>query len=166
MDAAANTAIFCSGMEISIRPAEHTDLDQIVDFNCRLAIESEGTQLDNQTVAVGVSEIISNPDRGQYWLAERDGAVCGQCLVTAEPSDWNAGSYWWLQSVYVDSRHRRRGVFQALWQRVLEAATVAGDVAAVRLYVDRENRDARDAYETMGMRKSSYIVYELPIVRP
>lgn len=153
-------------MGISIRTADQTDVDQIVDFNCRLAIESEDIKLDDQTVAAGVRGIIANPDRGRYWLAERHGAVCGQCLVTVEPSDWNAGSYWWLQSVYVDSRHRRSGVFRALWQSVLEAATAAGDVAAVRLYVDRENRNARDAYRTMGMRKSSYIVYELPIGRP
>jgi len=153
-------------MGISIRPAEHTDVDQIVDFNCRLALESEDIQLDDQTVAVGVRGIIANPDRGRYWLAEQDGTVCGQCLVTVEPSDWNAGSYWWLQSVYVDSSHRRSGVFRALWQCVLEAATVASDVVAVRLYVDRENRDARDAYQKIGMCKSSYIVYELPIGRP
>lgn len=165
LDVTASAAIFCSSMGISIRPAEPTDVDQIVDFNCRLALESEGVQLDDRTVVAGVRGIIANPDRGRYWLAERDGTVCGQCMVTVEPSDWNAGSYWWLQSVYVDSNYRRSGVFRALWHGVLEAAAAAGDVAAVRLYVDRENRDARDAYQKMGMRKSSYIVYELPMGR-
>jgi ribosomal protein S18 acetylase RimI-like enzyme len=152
-------------MAISIRPAELSDVNQIVNFNCRLALESEGIQLKDQLVTAGVKAIIADPDRGRYWLAERDGAVCGQCLVTVEPSDWNAASYWWLQSVYVDSSHRRSGVFRALWHSVLDAATAAGDVAAVRLYVDQENRDAREAYQRMGMRKSGYLVYELPIGR-
>lgn len=153
-------------MVISIRPAERGDVNQIIDFNRRLALETEGIHLDDQCVAAGVNAIIANPYRGRYWLAERDGTVCGQCLVTVEPSDWNAGSYWWLQSVYVDSGHRRTGVFRALWQSVLNAAVAAGDVAAVRLYVDRENRGARDTYQRMGMRESSYRVYELPIGRP
>lgn len=146
-----------------VRAAGDADVPALVEGNVRLAAESEGRTLDPATVERGVRAILSDPGGARYWVAEAGGAVRGQCLVTIEPSDWTDGRYWWLQSVWVDPAWRRRGVFRALWDRVLEAAVREGDVAAVRLYVERENRPARAVYERLGMRPTGYRVYELPV---
>jgi GNAT superfamily N-acetyltransferase len=80
--------------------------------------------------------------------------------VTTEWSDWTNGRYWWFQSVYVVPEWRGRGVFRALWDHVENAARKEGDVASLRLYVERDNASARAVYEKLGMEESGYLVYE------
>ena len=149
-----------SAAGIAIRPARPDDADVIADFNVRLARESEGRVLDPDTIARGVRMLLADPSRGQYWIAEDRAVPAGQCLVTTEWSDWTNGRYWWFQSVYVPLEYRGRGVFRALWEHVEEAARREGDVASLRLYVERDNASARAVYEKLGMEESGYIVYE------
>lgn len=147
----------------TVRPATPGDVGAIAAGNVRLAEESEGKLLDPAVVESGVTAILADPSRARYWVVEADGAIVGQCMVNEEPSDWAGGRYWWIQSVYVDPEWRGRGVFRALWDRVLEEARVTGDVAEVRLYVERENRAARTVYERLGMKETSYRLYALPL---
>ncbi len=147
--------------EITIRAATPADADTIADFNVVLADESEGLALDPDRVARGVRLLMEDPERARYWVAEAEAGIVGQCMVTTEWSDWWAGRYWWLQSVYVVPAWRGRGVLRRLWDAVLAEATGAGDVAAVRLYVEQDNRSAREAYARLGMEETGYLVYEV-----
>lgn len=147
---------------IRARPAVEADLARLVEGNLRLAEESEERRLDPGRVGRGVAAILSDPRRGRYWVAEGGGAVRGQCLVTLEASDWLDGTYWWLQSVWVDPGWRRRGVFRALWEAVLAAGAESEDFVGLRLYVERGNRPARAVYERLGMEETGYLVYHLP----
>ena len=97
----------------------------IVEFNLRLALETEGKQLDPSVLARGVARALADPDRLRYWVAEllegdgsQEATVVGQAAVTREWSDWRNGWIWWFQSVYVHPDHRRRGVFRALHQQI------------------------------------------------
>ncbi|HUP02249.1 MAG TPA: GNAT family N-acetyltransferase [Gemmatimonadota bacterium] len=148
---------------MTVRPAVAADAETIAGFNRRLAEESEGRVLDPHRVEHGVRSVLADPVRGRYWIAERNGIAFGQCLVTIEASDWGGGTYWWLQSVYVEPDHRGAGVFRGLWDAVVGAAHVAGDVLAIRLYVDRHNSGARAAYERLGMSETPYRIYERPL---
>jgi len=148
---------------VTVRPAVRADAAPIAEFNRRLALESEGLVLEPETISEGVRLGLEAPARARYWVAEDAGEIHGQCMVTTEWSDWRSGWIWWLQSVYVEPGWRGRGMFRALWQRVLEDARAAGDVVMVRLYVHRENRGARAVYERLGMEESPYLVYELPL---
>ena len=150
---------------VTVRPATAGDADALVERNVLLAAESEGRALDPGVVARGVRLLLSDPDRGRYWIAEADGAPRGSCLVTTEWSDWTNGRYWWLQSVYVDPEWRRRGVFRALWEAVVAEARAAGDVASIRLYVLAGNAAGRATYEGVGMEDTGYLVYEREIDR-
>ncbi|HJU85781.1 MAG TPA: N-acetyltransferase [Gemmatimonadota bacterium] len=164
-------------MSITIRAARPSDAEAIAEFNLRLASESEGRDLDPDTLLQGVRMLLSDPTHGQYWVAEapREPAGAGgaggaeavghaepvgQCLVTTEWSDWTNGRYWWFQSVYVAPAWRGRGVFRALWDHVESRAREEGDVASLRLYVERDNASARAIYERLGMEETGYIVYE------
>jgi GNAT superfamily N-acetyltransferase len=145
---------------ITIRRATLDDSAHIVSFNTALAAESEGKTLDDRTVTDGVREALADPARSFYFIAEIDGAVVGQTMVTFEWSDWRNGFFWWIQSVYVDSRFRRRGVFRALHEHVRREARSRPDVCGLRLYVHHDNHRAMKTYAQLGMPKSDYLMCE------
>src|SRR5438128_1174688 len=103
-------------MPLCIRPATLDDADVIVEFNRRLAEESEGKALDLSLLRPGVEAGLADPNKGVYFVAEDDGVLVGQIMITAEWSDWRNGWFWWIQSVYVCPDHRRRGVFRSLFK--------------------------------------------------
>ena len=102
-----------SHSEFSIRPAQPDDWPVVVDFNSRLAEESEGKVLDRAHLVPGVQALLADPAKGRYFVAEKDGQIIGQLMHTREWSDWRNGDIWWLQSVYVHPDYRRQGVFRA-----------------------------------------------------
>ena len=143
-----------------VRPATPADLDVLVDFNAAMALETEDRRLDPDRLRAGVSTALSDPARGAYRVAERDGRVVGALLLTREWSDWRNGWFWWIQSVYVAPDARGRGVYRALHESVLAEARADGKVCGVRLYVEQDNRAAQATYAAVGMRRARYAVYE------
>ena len=146
---------------MKLRPATLDDLPTLVDFNARLAFETERKVLETDVLAQGCRAVLEHAERGFYTVAERDGAIVGQCLVTFEWSDWRAGWLWWIGSVYVAAAARRSGVWSALHHHLLERARAQGDVIGIRLYVERENRVARATYARLGMADAGYDILEL-----
>ncbi len=151
-----------------VREGRADDLDAIVEFNARLAQESEAKLLDRAVLARGVAAAMADRDRLRYWVAELEGdpgdpgprRVIGQAAITREWSDWRAGWIWWLQSVYVHPDHRGRGVFRALSDRIRATARGADDVIGLRLYVEASNDQAKQVYRALGMKPGGYEVYE------
>ena len=78
----------------TVRPATIDDLDAIVQFNLRLASESEDKTLPIDRLRRGVSEILTNPARGRYFVALDGGRIVGQLSYTTEWSDWRNGEIW------------------------------------------------------------------------
>ena len=133
----------------------------IADFNVRLALESEGLRLDPDCIKEGVSALLADPAKGIYFLAEANGVVAGQLMITYEWSDWRNGNLWWIQSVYVKGEFRRMGIFRKLFKYLENLARKEGNVRSLRLYMHRENSTARRSYENLGMRRTPYEVFEL-----
>ena len=148
----------------TIRPANRDDLAILSNFNCRLADETEGKQLEFAVVERGVSRLLQDRNRGFYLVAEIDDKVVGQLLVTYEWSDWRDGWFWWIQSVYVESTFRGTGVFKSLFQAVEAAAISAGDVVGLRLYVMENNNSGQAVYQALGMHREPYQLFEKGIV--
>lgn len=144
---------------VTIRPATDGDVEQIVEFNLRLAAETEDTTLDADTVRRGVRGLLADKTRGAYYLADTD-SVVGQIMHTREWSDWRNGDIWWIQSVYVHAAHRRRGVFRSLYAYVQELARKSPNVVGLRLYVEHENTTARATYTQLGMSAAPYGVMQ------
>lgn len=144
-----------------VRPALPSDIDTIAAFNAAMALETEALELDLDTLRRGVSAMLADPSKGSYRVALSDGALVGQVMITTEWSDWRCGYWWWLQSVYVLPEARRKGVFRALFRSVVEDAERAGDVRGIRLYVEQDNARAQRTYESLGMKRGKYLVFEM-----
>lgn len=142
-------------MPITIRLAEPSDAPFLVDCNAAMALETEHKTLDREVLARGTLGVFDDPRRGFYLIAERGARPAGCLLVTYEWSDWRDGDWWWIQSVYVASAHRRHGVFRALYAEVERRARVAGAVG-LRLYVEHDNARAQQTYASLGMEEEHY----------
>jgi ribosomal protein S18 acetylase RimI-like enzyme len=147
-------------MPLTIRRATPADAPVVVEFNRLLAEESEGKILDLTVLRPGVQAALADEHKALYFLVEEDGVVLGQTMLTFEWSDWRNGWIWWIQSVYVQRAARRRGVFRALYEHILQTARREPSVVALRLYVEEENVAAQQTYERLGMERSGYFVLE------
>jgi ribosomal protein S18 acetylase RimI-like enzyme len=147
--------------DITIRIARAADIEIITANNSAMAEETEGRRLRPETLRSGVGRLLSDSNRGVYYLAERDGNVVGQLLITREWSDWRDGWFWWIQSVYVAPDARRQGVYRALHEHVHAEARTRPNVCGIRLYVDQDNARAQQVYQRLGMKRSGYRLYEV-----
>src|SRR5262249_37784112 len=125
-------------MSFEVRRAVPADVDALVAFNHAMAAESEDKTLDLERLRAGIETLLAHPDEGYYLIAwslennarERAGAL----MLTFEWSDWRNGRFWWIQSVYVPPRWRRRGVYSALHAHVRDAARADPQACGLRLY--------------------------------
>jgi GNAT superfamily N-acetyltransferase len=147
-------------MPLSIRRAVVADAPIIVEFNRLMALETEGKELDVAVVTPGVRAGLADPNKALYYLAEQDGQVLGQLMLTREWSDWRNGWIWWLQSVYVRREARRLGVFRALFAHVRAAAEADPEVVGLRLYMEKDNHNAARTYLAVGFEHTTYVVLE------
>jgi ribosomal protein S18 acetylase RimI-like enzyme len=150
---------------MTIRPATRDDLDAIVAGNLALAEESENLQLDRETLRAGVGALLDGRAPGRYWVAEADGMVVGQLLITFEWSDWRNRMVWWIQSVYVAPAARRGGIFRTLYEHARNEARRQG-AGGLRLYVDVTNGRAQAVYAALGMKGDHYRVFEDMFAEP
>src|SRR5262245_44541509 len=146
-------------MPLTVRNASLNDAAAIAEFNRRLALETERKVLDPAVLSAGVEAVLSDPTRGRYFVAEHNGEVIGQMMITYEWSDWRNGWVWWLQSVYVRADARGRGVFRAIFDHVAGEAKQAGNIVAMRVYVERENQPAKATYQRLGFEEMHFDLY-------
>jgi GNAT superfamily N-acetyltransferase len=144
---------------IRIRKATPEDAAVIIDFQQKLAWETENLTLDPEIINKGVKAVFTVPSRGQYWVAEDESKVVASLLITYEWSDWRNCSVWWFQSVYVLSSFRRTGIFRSMYQHIRNEAEKDG-IGGLRLYVETNNSKAQQTYEALGMKGQHYKMYE------
>lgn len=151
-------------MEITITKGQIEDIETIAQFQVDMAMESEGTLLDRETVTKGVAAAMADASKGCYYVARIGGKAVGSLMLTREWSDWNNGWYWWIQSVYVAPEYRRQGIYKSMYQTVCNDARQQG-VAQVRLYVDKTNTRGQKVYSALGMKESHYLIYETSLTK-
>jgi GNAT superfamily N-acetyltransferase len=148
-------------MDINIRIAAPADSAVISDYNALMAKETEGIELDRERLRKGVEALFTDMSKGVYYLAEIDGSVVGQLMITYEWSDWRNATFWWIQSVYVLPEYRNQGIFRALYRYIESLARKHGNICGLRLYVDDANKIAQKTYEALGMKQSHYKMMEV-----
>lgn len=150
---------------VIIRAASLLDLDALVSGNMALAEETERLRLDAGALREGIRALLESRVPGRYWVAEIDGRLVGQVLITFEWSDWRNRMVWWIQSVYVAPDMRGRGVLRVLYDAMRREALASG-AGGLRLYVDTTNVRAQAAYAALGMNGEHYRVFEDMFAEP
>ena len=162
-------------MTCRIREATADDAALLARWASAMALETEHKRLDPATVLAGVAVGIADPGRARYFVAMDEALAAGRetlalpvgtLMLTHEWSDWRNGDWWWIQSVYVEPAHRRRGVFAALYRHVAAQAQATDGVVGLRLYVERDNAAAQATYRTLGMVDAGYRILEHAVDRP
>jgi len=144
---------------LTIRKAIPEDASAIIDFQQKMAWETEQMTLELDLITRGVNAVFTNPSLGQYWVAEVEAKVVASLLITNEWSDWRNANVWWFQSVYVMPAYRRAGIFRSMYFNIRNEADKQG-VAGLRLYVETNNLRAQKTYEALGMKSEHYTMFE------
>jgi predicted GNAT family acetyltransferase len=144
--------------DIEVAQPHHAHI--IADFQLKMALETEGIQLDKPTVLIAVTSVFDFPEKGNYFTASIDNTVIASTLITYEWSDWRNKTIWWIQSVYVLPEFRRRGIFKQIYSHLQSLVNENPDVVGLRLYVDKSNKTAQKTYENLGMNGQHYQLFE------
>lgn len=145
---------------MEIRLAKKSDVDDLVEFNQAMALETEGKKLDSDVLRTGVAAVFDDPAKGFYVVAADEAGIAGGLLVTFEWSDWRNGWFWYIQSLYIRPEYRGRSIYTRLYDFVKKLADEQGNVCGFRLYVEKENDHAQRVYEKVGMTQTYYLMYE------
>ena len=143
-----------------IREATTKDIPAIIDFQQKMAWETERVTLDPAVLTEGVKNLFRDVNRGKYYVAEEGGAIVGSLMTTYEWSDWRNGTVLWIQSVYIIESHRGKGIYKQLYEYIQQLVKKSPDLRGVRLYVDKTNKPAQQVYEKLGMNGEHYQVFE------
>ena len=143
-----------------VRKAIPRDINQIVSFQLKMASETEKIVLDKNTVTKGVSAVLADNTKGQYYVTETDGKVVGSLLTTYEWSDWRNGTILWIQSVFVLPGFRRKGIYRNMYSHLKQLVLEDENLNGIRLYADKQNEPAHKTYLKMGMSAEHYVTFE------
>jgi GNAT superfamily N-acetyltransferase len=150
-------------MDYVVRRAVLSDLEELVAFTLAEAREAEGIRKPPEIARRGIRTALDDESLAVYWVVQtRLGEIVGNISVVKEWSNWNAGYYWWIQSLYVRPDHRRRGLMTRLIRVVRESARQS-KALDLRLYVHKNNRRAIKAYLEAGFVHSDYRIMRTDI---
>lgn len=148
---------------LSVRRADRGDLEALIRFARAEAREAEGLQKAPETLRAGIEAALEDERLALYWvLLDEHGRPVGNVSALAEWSDWNAGYYWWVQSLYVAGEHRGTGAVDVLLDAVRAEVRRRGGLD-LRLYVHADNERARRAYRRMGFAELPYRIMKLEL---
>lgn len=145
---------------MKVRKANINDVERIVDFQLFMAKETEGIELHKPTVTLGVTAVVKDNSKGQYYIAEIENKIVASLLTTFEWSDWRNGTILWIQSVYVVKTYRRKGVYKNMYAHIKQLVLENNNLNGIRLYADKNNLPAQKTYQNLGMSPDHYITFE------
>lgn len=149
-------------MSFQIRSATRDDASFIAGFQVSMARETEDKQLDASLVETAVRAVFEDDSKGFYVVAEAEGVVVASLMITYEWSDWRNSNMWYIQSVFVVEEYRSQGVFRAMYEFVMDRAREQNTMF-VRLYVEVDNDRAQRVYESLGMKRMPYYMYDVRV---
>lgn len=143
-----------------IREANTSDIPCLIDFQLKMALETESIQLEISTLSMGMQKLVKDPVKGKYFVAVEGTEVIACLMITFEWSDWRCGTLWWIQSVYVSESWRGKGVYKKMYEHIRSMVASDPDLKGIRLYVDNSNERAKKVYAGLGMNGDHYSVFE------
>ena len=136
-------------------------IDVLVDFQIRLAKETEDFDLEPSKVREGIRRVLHDDNLGVYYVAiDKKEKIYGMLLTIKEWSDWRCAHVLWIHSLYVIRNERRLGIFKGFYQFLQDRVHSEPELAGIRLYVDKSNTQAIQVYRSMQMDDSHYKLFE------
>ena len=145
---------------MDIRKANPSEIDSIVTFQQKMAMETESLELDTAILTKGVQAVFDDSSKGIYYVAIEDEKTIASLLITYEWSDWRNGQVYWIQSVYVLPEHRGKGVYKQMYLHLKEEVEKSPNIRGLRLYVEKDNQIAQKVYSKLGMDGEHYKMFE------
>ena len=145
---------------MTIRESISDDLPVLIDFQIKMAKETEGVMLSHEHLHPGISNVFADNSRGKYYVALIGEEIVGCLMTTFEWSEWRNGNVLWIQSVYVSVAHRGQGVYKNLYRHIQNLVNNDTTLKGIRLYADKQNTAAHEVYTKMGMNGEHYQVFE------
>ncbi|MBE4033999.1 GNAT family N-acetyltransferase [Vibrio alginolyticus] len=141
---------------MKVRKAVLDDLPYLVNFTSEEAREAEGSIKIPETLEKGILVALRDPSIATYWvLVDENDTPVGSVSAVREWSDWNAGYYWWIQSMFLSKSQRGKGRMSLLLDAVKHEVKVQKGLE-LRLYVHKDNCTAVRAYQNAHFSKSDY----------
>ena len=145
-------------MKDIVRKATLDDLEILIKFTAEEAKEAESILKSPNTLKKGIKAALEDNSKSIYWvIMDENNTPFGNISALKEWSDWNAGYYWWIQSLYISPEYRGKGYVQMLLAAVQEEMKKE-NALELRLYVHKANKKAIRAYEKVGFKQSDYEV--------
>ncbi len=146
---------------MKVRKAVLDDLPYLVNFTAEEAREAEGSIKIPETLEKGILVALRDPSIATYWvLVDENDTPVGSVSAVREWSDWNAGYYWWIQSMFLSKSQRGKGRMSLLLDAVKHEMKVQKGLE-LRLYVHKDNCTAVRAYQNAHFSKSDYEIMTL-----
>lgn len=143
-------------MDLKVRRARLNDLEKLILFAFEEAKDAEGIEKVPATLRIGIETALKNDNIALYWvLVDESDVPVGNVSALREWSNWNAGFYWWIQSMYISPGYRGKGYLSKLLDGVKAEARRQGGLE-LRLYVNKDNNRAVKAYLKSGFIESKY----------
>ena len=143
-----------------VREASEKDIPHLLDFQLKMALETENITLEISSLTLGINRLFKDPTKGRYYVAEENDEVAGCLMTTYEWSDWRNGTVLWIQSVYVEKKFRSTGVYKKMYEHIRHMVDEDPDLKGIRLYVDKKNIAGQEVYKKLGMNGDHYSVFE------
>src|SRR5579859_1851511 len=146
--------------DMLVREATEKDIPSLLDFQLKMALETENITLEISSLSLGVHRLFKDPTKGRYYVAEDHGEVAGCLMTNYEWSDWRNGTVLCIQSVYVLKEYRGRGVYKKMYGYIRQLVESDPGLRGIRLYVDKTNKTAQETYVKSEMNGEHYTVFE------
>ena len=143
-----------------IRIATRDDAESIANFNVFFAKANENKQLSLPVTAKGVRRVFNTFYNGFYVVAEKDKKIIGVTMITREWSDWNNGSFYCIQDIFVLEDDPDNTIHDDLFKKVKSMAKEHEEVCGVRVYVHKDDKATQEHYKELKLEKTEYRVYD------
>lgn len=138
------------GPQIAFREAVAADEAALLRMMRKLAEQEPGALVFHEPVVrSALHEFLGNPQLGKIWLVLEHQKVAGYVVLTLGFSFEYHGRDAYIDELYIEPEHRRKGLGRRTMQFVAERARETG-VHAIHLEVDHGNDPALELYRRAG----------------
>jgi ribosomal protein S18 acetylase RimI-like enzyme len=145
-----------------IREARATDLRDILRL-LRVQLDEQSVAISDDALQSATTGIIANPERGRILVAGVADEIVAVAVISFLWTLEHGGEAAWLDELYVEPSHRRRGLGKRLIDAAMDVARARGCLA-LDLEVEPDHDAAVRLYEAVGFRRHRRVRWYYPLV--